>query len=148
MITFCKVCNKSINDKPSRKREYCSRKCVSITFGPNNGFQKGHPPTSGCFKKGCTPKMKDETHYAWKGDEVSLRTLHQWIGRKLGKPSKCEHCGTTEAKKFEWANKSRQYKRDLTDWIRLCTQCHHKYDDSKRKSWVTRKLNILEAKVY
>lgn len=65
----------------------------------------------------------------WKGDEVGYTGLHMWVVRKLGAPSKCEHCETSSAKKFEWANKSQQYKRNLEDWIRLCTSCHRKYDN-------------------
>ena len=64
----------------------------------------------------------------WKGDDVTYIGLHSWVWRNKGRPKKCEHCGTTTAKRFEWANKSHEYKRDLTDWIRLCTSCHKKYD--------------------
>lgn len=77
----------------------------------------------------------------WKGNLVGHPALHDWVKRNLGKPSKCEHCKTTEAKKFEWANKSRKYKRDLNDWIRLCSKCHQLYDNSlvKRKKTLTKK---------
>ena len=45
----------------------------------------------------------------------------------LGKPLICRNCGETE-KRIEWANKSREYKKDVTDWIELCNKCHFKYD--------------------
>jgi len=33
------------------------------------------------------------------------------------------------AKRYEWAlRKGREYKRDVNDFIQLCTSCHHKYD--------------------
>lgn len=65
-----------------------------------------------------------------------------WVELHKGKPSLCEHCGTTEAKKFEWANISKKYKRELDDWIRLCTKCHRKFDGHHIKMWQTRrKLN-------
>lgn len=41
---------------------------------------------------------------------------------------KCERCHRTDKKKYEWANKSGRYLRDLTDWIRLCTSCHRLHD--------------------
>ena len=78
-------------------------------------------------------------HHAWKGDKVGYFALHDWIRRRLGKPRKCEECGTENAKKFEWANISREYKRNLSDWQRLCGKCHMKYDGYKR--WIGHILN-------
>jgi len=43
-------------------------------------------------------------------------------------PSKCEFCGTTQAKRFEWANIDGEYRRNLDDFIRLCKKCHNDYD--------------------
>lgn len=65
----------------------------------------------------------------WKGDKASYYAVHAWVARHRGRPQKCEHCGTTEKKKYQWANKSHEYKRDLNDWIRLCVPCHKKYDN-------------------
>lgn len=73
-------------------------------------------------------RPREEKSWAWKGDKVGKIGLHFWVERQLGKPKKCIHCGTTKAKKFEWANKSQKYKRDVSDWLRLCTKCHSKYD--------------------
>ena len=75
-------------------------------------------------------KIADEKHWCWKGDDVGYVSLHTWIARKLGKPKKCQYCGidNLRPRQFNWANISRQYKRDLTDWIRLCTKCHKAYD--------------------
>lgn len=57
-------------------------------------------------------------------------SLHDWVRRHLGAPCICEHCGKSGLKerKIHWANKSGEYKRDLKDWIRLCVDCHFKYD--------------------
>ncbi len=63
----------------------------------------------------------------WEGDSVGYRALHYWIERNLGKPTLCEHCGLVKGR-MHWANKSHKYKRDVTDWIRLCPKCHKKYD--------------------
>lgn len=75
---------------------------------------------------------KGEQSPNWKGDNVGTNALHEWVKKNLGRPMKCEHCNTTTAKKFEWANKSQEYKRELSDWLRLCTKCHAKYDYSTR----------------
>lgn len=78
-----------------------------------------------------------DNHKNWKGDNVSYSGLHKWIYRKLGNPSHCIQCGCTGKRRYEWANKSGQYKRDLTDWLRLCKSCHKKYDNAmKRKAGI------------
>lgn len=64
----------------------------------------------------------------FKGTETEYKALHNWVRSQLGEPSKCEKCQTTQSKRFEWANKSGKYLRDITDWIRLCTPCHLRMD--------------------
>lgn len=77
-----------------------------------------------------TISIRDEQRYNWKGENVSYSGLHKWVVRALGKPNTCEHCGRTNlsGKLINWANKSHEYKRDLADWVRLCTRCHGEYD--------------------
>jgi NUMOD3 motif len=72
--------------------------------------------------------LSGEDNPGWRGIDVSYSGLHHWVKKHLGRPSKCEHCGTTTAKKFEWANRSGLYLREVEDWIRLCTSCHRQYD--------------------
>lgn len=70
------------------------------------------------------PEFSGKNHPHWKGNFVGYGALHDWVARKLGKPSKCERCKTKIAKKYEWANKSGRYLRKINDWIRLCNSCH------------------------
>lgn len=56
------------------------------------------------------------------------RSLHDWVRKHRGRPNECEHCGTTEDRRYDWANKSNEYKRELDDWLRLCGPCHRKHD--------------------
>ena len=65
-----------------------------------------------------------ENSPTWKGDKVGYGALHDWVASVLGRPSKCEDCGTESAKRFDWANKSGRYLRDVSDWERLCRRCH------------------------
>lgn len=65
---------------------------------------------------------------SWKGDKAKFAAMHDWVRRLKGRPSKCEVCGTTKAKKFEWANVDHKYKRLLEDYIRMCTKCHMLFD--------------------
>lgn len=93
-----------------------------------SGLKKGQ----GYFKN-----KPEESHPSWAGDKVGYAGLHIWIKKHRGKPSKCERCKTTVAKKFDWASISRKYKRDLKDWIRLCCSCHSFYDKNKYpKEWL------------
>lgn len=74
-------------------------------------------------------KMTGEDHWAWKDEGVGYRALHRWVENHLGKPTQCEQCkGQFFDRRIQWANKSHEYKRDLTDWIRLCAKCHYAYD--------------------
>lgn len=69
---------------------------------------------------------KDDQTANWRGDKVGYGGVHQWVYKKLGKASKCTKCGST--KNIQWANKSKKYLRDLTDWMELCNSCHFAYD--------------------
>jgi hypothetical protein len=63
-----------------------------------------------------------ENNPNWVGDKVKLAGLHDWVKRRLIKPSLCQDC-----KKFppqDLANISQEYKRELNDWEWLCRKCH------------------------
>lgn len=68
-----------------------------------------------------------ERNSHWKGDNVGYKTYHQRVQAQRGKPSRCEMCETTTAKKFEWASMTRDFK-NIYDYIRLCVSCHKKFD--------------------
>lgn len=127
--TTCLTCGNIV-----RKKKYCSHDCYAKSLIGKRpvGADKmiGRP----AWNKGkSNPKQSDELHHSWKGDNVGYAALHSWVRRKLGTPSLCEHCGKTDGK-FQWSNVSRTYRRDLTDWQRLCQSCHGKYDRSQKKA--------------
>ena len=121
----CFICYKQFFSPPSAKRKFCLRKCwrkYQDTILAKKRLGKGTPN--------------------WKGTKVSYRTLHNWVVKHRGKPVKCENPNCEKrSDKYQWANKSRKYKRDLSDWIQLCIPCHRQYDmNSKgmlgaRKKW-------------
>jgi hypothetical protein len=129
----CPICFESFLVYPNPadiKQTYCSNTC-SVSFQRSHKYREkqrkiamennhGNYYTSG--------SNLGEEHHNWRGDDVSYSGIHYWVSRHLGKPSKCEHCGSTEENKYEWANISKEYKRDLTDWVRLCVSCHIKFD--------------------
>lgn len=61
-------------------------------------------------------------------NSTTYNTIHQWNIRHWPKKHVCEHCGATTAKRYEWSNKSGEYRRDRDDWQELCRSCHIKYD--------------------
>lgn len=76
--------------------------------------------------------LKNGHGNVWKGDKVGYRGLHNWVATLLGKPRSCAHCRNSSLnhRNYHWANISHEYKRDVTDWIRLCAKCHKKFDKS------------------
>lgn len=64
----------------------------------------------------------------WKWWIAWYSNVHAWINKVKWSPSFCEHCLRTDKKKYEWANIDHKYLYNEDDYIRLCTQCHRKYD--------------------
>lgn len=157
IIKQCIICKKSFEVFPYRENiaRFCSIKCSDIfkigkkhspehiekmRIGiknnlPRTAFKKGQrksPKTE--FKKGQAPwnkgkKMPEKTNEGnsnWKGDNVGYHGLHRWIHRHKGKPKICETCGST--KNLQWANKDHKYRRELSDYISLCSSCHKQFD--------------------
>ena len=112
ILKKCEECKKDIEVLKAEINRGSGKFCSRICYYEN--LKKTRP--------------RGENSWAWKGDKVKKSALHNWVERELGKPQKCEHCCTTTAKKYEWANKSQKYKREISDWMRLCTKCHWAYD--------------------
>ena len=70
-------------------------------------------------------------NHMWRGDAAKYAALHLRVQATRGTPSLCDACGTTKAKRFEWANISGRYE-DPSDYRRLCCSCHHKMDGHVR----------------
>lgn len=133
----CIRCGTIIVKSPSRSVEawnnrtkYCSKLCQYASmkgkrYSPLTEFKKGQV---GQFKGKKRPEFEGEKHPNWKGNEVGYTGLHMWVRKNLGAPKKCSNCGTTKARKYEWACIKHQYSRDLNNWRRLCTTCHRNYD--------------------
>ncbi len=106
-------------------------------------YTKRHPCCYGCGQR--RRKMAGSNNPNWKGAAVGYLGIHAWVKKELGeKPGECVHCGkgNTPGKDgrstIQWANVSREYRRDLSDWIPLCYVCHSSYDGITR-------FNKLEA---
>ena len=87
----------------------------------------------GCRVRYIGEMHRMENHFAWKGEKASYRAKHHWMNNNFGKPCTCEHCGNTNLSghQIHWANVSGEYKRERSDWKRLCSTCHGKFDHPK-----------------
>lgn len=125
----CLQCNKSFYVPGWALRKgrgkYCTMKCYQIAEKGRaavnlKGLELGH---------GWNKNKKAVKIIGFKRDEVmNYEGIHLWVTKKLGKPRVCDHCGTKMASKYEWANRSQLYKKEISDWMRLCTLCHRQYD--------------------
>lgn len=73
-------------------------------------------------------KLRGTNRYNWTGDNCSYESLHIWLKTNYRKPDHCEKCDGKNAKRFEWANISGEYKRDIKDFMQLCPSCHRLMD--------------------
>lgn len=125
--------------------KFCSQDChaKSQKGKVNEALQEGRKKVRGInhpfYGKGLSEEhrrkisenhadMSGDKNPTWKGEDAKYGTKHDWVERQLGKPQRCDKCGTTHPQRYEWANRSRTYKRDIDDWIRLCVFCHRKAD--------------------
>lgn len=82
---------------------------------------------------GTSTPVKGEKHPLWKGENITYGALHVWVKKEKGKPKYCEYDTTHTGKRFEWANISGKYLRDINDYRSLCVSCHRKMDYTPQK---------------
>lgn len=144
---ICK-CGEVFLVKPSRavRAKYCSSECRYKFRVKGRGFRrvdktpnpswytherrptyrhpKGYVPWNkglkGVIRKPPSISSNNET-------KLGYDALHLWVRRNLGRAESCSKCGQSEGR-IHWANKSREYKQTLGDWISLCASCHVLYD--------------------
>lgn len=106
-------------------------------------FQKGHAKIGG-FGKGDSQSEQSKKKISqslygkrgklarrWRGDAAGYTAVHVWVAKRLGKADRCGNldCPALPAARYEWASISGECKRELTDFVSLCTPCHRKYDN-------------------
>jgi hypothetical protein len=80
---------------------------------------------------------------SWKGDEASYAAIHLWLRYHYDIGTVREDC---ERPKVQWANISGRYRRDVSDYRRLCVSCHHIFD--QRKPFCKNGHRYTEATTY
>lgn len=85
----------------------------------------------------------------FKGTYYQYSALHAWVYRQAGRPLHCVECGMDDpTKRYEWANISGEYKRDVADYRRLCVHCHRMLDGQKHKPFCINGHAMTEDNIY
>jgi hypothetical protein len=115
----CLVCKKQFEVIKSRENnaKFCSNKCRGLSLIGKSPSNKGIHKAS------------------------SYGAYHYKVRIIRGSPKKCQDCGTTKAKKFEWANLTGHYENEW-DYKRLCTRCHCKLD--KKNNLLGKNIKIIK----
>lgn len=122
--------------------KYCSRKCHydatrGVSFINAGSFKNGHVMTKEIREKISTTMTGQKIGFAihprigemqwnWKGSNVGMTALHDWVKLHKQKSECCQQCG--KKADLDCANISGQYFRDVDDYIWLCKSCHARYD--------------------
>lgn len=127
MIKHCERCNKELHIKPNRFRQ---RFCAPCRYKSIPVWNKGKRGLQVAWNKGIplSKEQKKKISLANRKSQVTYTSIHKWIEHNFGKPKRCDKCGTTINRTYHWANLSGRYKRDKSDWLRLCVPCHHLLD--------------------
>jgi len=79
-----------------------------------------------------------ERHRNWKGDDVKMSALHQWVNRTYKEENqKCEECGST--KRINAAC-IKEYARPRENWRFLCNVCHQRLHASTMSEETRKKM--------
>jgi hypothetical protein len=87
--------------------------------------------------------LRREQTSQWKGDEIGYRAAHSRLHVERGRPSRCELCGVSDDRRYEWAlshdaehvragDRGRPFSPRPDDYIRVCCRCHGEYDGRER----------------
>jgi len=72
------------------------------------------------------PDNNGERNGMWQGENASYQAIHTWLRKHCVKPKNCQHCGVE--KRLDWASKTKEYTRDIREYIALCRGCHIRLD--------------------
>lgn len=109
-----------IGSKKTSKSTHSLKVCVAII--------KGHPVMIVNTIRSLNPSVSKEKIKQKNWGSKDIQCIHKWVKYHKGTPQICEKCKKTNEVRYEWANKDHRYKRNLNDYIRLCSKCHRKND--------------------
>lgn len=124
---------RKLSEEIREKISLSKKGCISPNKGIKNPLaylflgkyaQKGATPWNKGKK---VPQMMGDKNPNW-NENVGYRGIHHWIQNHMGKASHCSFNPTHVSYRYEWANVSGSYLRDVGDWVSLCKNCHKQYD--------------------
>lgn len=151
MLRNCLICGKEFYVKPSVAKKgfgkYCGWECKNkghskdmtgrkILWGDKIGEANKRRTFTPEQIEGYRQRRLGENNPMYRGNAHKIdkhyRHVHYWIARVYGRPQLCQHCRITSSSyHYQWANISGEYRKDISDWARLCAQCHRAYDWGK-----------------
>ena len=151
MVKKCTQCKKSFEKASTSSRAYfamqkfCGQECFAesrrdVTIP---AFSEEHKRKIGLSNKDNKSGSENGKHTRFKEVEIKAydtvggvneyRNLHKWVAKQLGKPEMCSECGKVgSGRQMHWANISKEYKKDINDWKRLCVKCHYEFDSNRK----------------
>lgn len=108
-LNKCKICGKYI---PYKKDHYQRITTCSVK----------------CRRKSQGITIRGDGNPNWRGEKAKYQARHKWLYSCYGSINFCQHCYKKGNGWYDWANISGKYKRDISDWVRLCRSCHVKFD--------------------
>jgi CRISPR/Cas system-associated endonuclease/helicase Cas3 len=116
-----KLCEGCLTPVQRLDQKYCCN-CV-VRIKPKNCVHN-KPHSFQARHKIAAKKRKDKLTYS---------AVHTWLRREYGAANHCEIDGNHSGK-FNWANISGKYLKDVNDYRQLCSLHHYWYDRDKKEA--------------
>ena len=111
------LCDKCLAPTQRYNQKYCWH-CIERKMSPNFKHDKPHTEIT----KDLISKKKSKNLLSYHG-------IHNWLRREYGPANEClNKLCTRKSSKYNWANVSGTYDKDVNSYTKLCASCHISYD--------------------
>ena len=112
----------------TRKYWLCRCDCGKESVVGMQHLTQGKTSSCGCKSIELARSRVRERNQRWMGDKVGVAGIHSRVRKMWGKADRCEECGRTDRKMYEWSNSNHKYSENRDEWRMLCRSCHQKHD--------------------
>ncbi len=123
--------------------------CEKVFYVPKCYLESKKFCSIKCFYLESKESRTGKNNPNWKGikGKYAYSNLHKWIGSNYGKPELCRNIECKKSSiKFEWANITGIYERDIKNYIELCRSCHTNFDRYKKKIKLNNETYTIKTK--